>query len=129
MQTRLVTPTKQSPFVPEIENYQGNQSGIAPVGTKVLIQTDAIKAVTVGGIHLPEIEIEKQSLAVTTGWLVGMGGGAFTNWPASDDRWPGRTPKEGDRVWIAKYSGLLVRGDDGRAYRLCNDTDIAGIKL
>lgn len=128
MQPRLINPAKASPFVPEIEAYPGNQSGIIPIGTKVLLVMDEIKAQTLGGIFIPDQEVERQSLANTTGWLVAVGGAAFSNWPHSKEGWPGDVPGPGDRVYVAKYAGLIVHGDDGRSYRLCQDLDVCGFK-
>lgn len=116
-------------FATKAEEFSGvNESGIAPVGTKVLVLTDWIDDVTTGGIHLtPDKQIEI-TLAITTGVLVDVGGGAFTDWPNSDRRWPGKVPAIGDRVHIAKYCGIIIDGKDGRRYRLLHDTDVAGFE-
>lgn len=108
--------------------YEGNKSGWEPIGTKVIIETDWVDESTASGlITLPPDVVERMSLAVTQGTIVAIGGGAFSDWPNSDRKWPGLTPKAGDRVQIAKYAGLLIEGRDNRQYRLCHDTDVAGI--
>ncbi len=38
-----------------------------------------------------------------------------------------KTPKVGERVHLAKYAGILIEGEDGRHYRLCQDVDVAGV--
>lgn len=110
--------------------FDGNKSGYEPIGTKVLVETDWVDDKTSSGlITLTPDLIERMSLAVTAGTIVAMGGGACTDWPNSSQPWPGKTPKIGDRCQIAKYSGLLIEGKDGRFYRLVQDTDIAGIEV
>ena len=105
-----------------------NESGREPIGTKVLVATDWVDERTKSGlIQLTADLVERMSLAVTTGTLVAVGGGAFSDWPNSDKAWPGVVPKVGDRVDLAKYAGILVEGADGRHYRLCQDVDIAAV--
>lgn len=108
--------------------FDGNKSGREPIGTKVLVMTDWVDDQTKSGlITLTADLVERMSLAVTTGTVVAVGGAAFSDWPSSDRKWPGKTPAVGDRVDLAKYAGVLIEGVDGRHYRLCQDIDIAGL--
>jgi co-chaperonin GroES (HSP10) len=126
---RLPDPAKKSFIKLVAHPYEGNASGCEPIGTKILVMTDWVDANTASGlITMPADVVERMSLAVTQGTIVAVGGAAFTDWPNSDRAWPGLVPKAGDRVEIAKYAGLLIEGSDGRHYRLCQDTDVAGIK-
>lgn len=105
-----------------------NESGIEPVGTKLLVLTDWIDEETAGGITLPPSKIEELTYAITTGVVVAIGGAAFTNWPASSAPWPGKYPAIGDRIHIAKNAGIIIAGKDIRRYRLVQDTDVAGFE-
>lgn len=127
MLQRMVSPVKVSPFKVEIIDYPGNQSGYEPIHTKVLVLPDVIQD-KVGSIQLLESEVERQTLAVCTGWLVAVGGAAFTDWPHTNKTWPGHLPKPGDRIYFGKYAGIQVDGDDGRKYRLIQDSDCCGVK-
>lgn len=126
---RLANPVEKSPFVVHADEQRSNGSGVQPIGTKVLVLTDFVAEKTAGGIMLPEQELHKQNMAVTTGTLVAIGGGSFTDWPHSDRAWVGVVPKVGQRVHLAMYAGILIHGKDGRRYRLIQDTDIAGVEI
>lgn len=125
---RLPDPAKKTYIKMVSRPFEGNKSGWEPIGTKILVETDWVDERTASGlITLTPDMVERMSLAVTTGTIVAVGGGAFSDWPNSDKAWPGVIPKAGDRVQIAKYSGILIEGDDGRHYRMCQDIDVAGI--
>lgn len=126
---RLPDPAKKTYIKMVPVPFNGtNESGRQPIGTKVLVATDWVDDHTKSGlVTLPTETVERMSLAVRTGTLVAIGGGAFSDWPNSDKRWPGVSPKVGDRVDLAMYAGILIEGADGRHYRLCQDVDIAAI--
>lgn len=127
---RPPSPTAKKTFIKMVPvPFNGtNESGCDPIGTKILVATDWVDDTTKSGlIHLTPEMVERMSLAVTTGMLVAIGGGAWTDWPNSDRPWPGPVPKVGQRVHLAKYAGLVIDGRDGRHYRLCQDIDVAGI--
>jgi len=98
-----------------------NASGIQPVEYKCLVLPDKVEETTQGGIVLARNIQEQDQLAETRCQLVAVGGMAFDDW--NDER----KPKPGDRVLIAKYSGILCRGDDGEEYRVINDKDVLAI--
>lgn len=123
---RLPTPSKISPFIKKSDKFEGNKSGIRPIGTKVLVLPEQIEEKTAGGILLANETVERNSLAVTTGTIVAVGEGAYSDWPnVTRDQ----CPKEGDKVHMARYAGLLVDGVDGKQYRLIQDIDIAGAAI
>lgn len=114
-----------------------NDSGVRVVGKTVLVLMDECSATTSGtaglalleeagikpqvgatvGTTLPAEIIERMSLAAETGVLVAISGGAFL---LNEDgtSWSGEKPAPGDRVYIEKYAGKLVKGLDGLTYRL-----------
>lgn len=99
-----------------------NPSGITPFDHKVLIKPDKVDAVTKGGVYLPETAKEAEQYASVKATVVAVGDNAFFEWGGANK------PVVGQRVMVAKYSGLNIKGDDKEDYRLCNDEDIvAGI--
>lgn len=107
-----------------------NESGIHPLGDRVLIKPEEIEKVTEGGIIIPESESDKYSMAQSIGYVVAIGPDA---WIDHVERSPHGTKtrgfsqpfaKPGDRVCFAKYGGLQVPGMDGESYRIMNDVDI-----
>ena len=98
-----------------------NKSGLQPIEYKVLVLPDILSDATVGGILRPDRVREIEQAAAVRGWLVAFGGKALEDFGEP-------TPKLGDRVQYAKYSGVHeVPGADGKSYILCNDKDIAAI--
>lgn len=99
-----------------------NNSGIIPMDLRVLVLPDAAEKVTRGGIILPEDEVEKQEFAQCKATMVAIGENAFEEAAARSSAFT--KPKPGDRVLIAKYGGIIIKGDDGVKYRLMNDEDV-----
>lgn len=126
---RLANPAARNYFRTQREEFTSNESGIEPVGTKLLVLTDAIGDTTDSGlIAIPADVAERMTLAITTGVIAAIGGACFTDWPNSTQRWPGNVPGVGDRVHIARYAGIIVPGKDGKRYRLIQDVDVAGFE-
>jgi len=96
-----------------------NKSGILPLEFKVLIEPETIEEKTAGGIILPQKTKEMEQMAQVRGILIDIGSNAFEDW--------GLIPDAGDRVYFGKYAGYIVKGNDGKEYRLCNDKDICAI--
>jgi len=97
-----------------------NESGINPVGHRILIKPLEIAEVSKGGIILTtDVLKEREQMANTTGVVIDMGDGCYF-----EDTKP--WCKVGDKVIFAKYAGLLYRGKDGQNYRIVNDHDITG---
>ncbi len=108
--------------------YSGkNESGVDPLGARVLILPDVAEETTLGGVHLPPDVAARNGMAAETGVLVALGEGAFV-W--SSDRvhpWTGRRPAPGDRIVIERFTGQLQRGLDGLIYRICEDRAIGAV--
>jgi len=110
-----------------------NQWGINPVEYKVLIEPDEEDefAGREKFIIKPDDVRDKHQVQKVQGTLIAHGGLAFTN-----PTWGDPTPKDGDRVYFAKFAGIKLerfvgKDDKGRyLYKhacLCNDRDIAAI--
>lgn len=97
-----------------------NTSGILPVEFKVLVLPEETEEKTKGGIILPGDVKTRADMAQVKALLVATGGQAFSDWK-------GRVPEVGERVYIAKYAGLVAEGADGKSYRIINDKDCAAI--
>ena len=98
-----------------------NESGLTPIGYRVLIKLDPIKETTAGGIVLPDQIKQQEDLATTEGTIAAVGEKAFENFKLK--------PQPGDRVVFSKYAGIILHGNDGERYRVIDDeNDIAAIK-
>lgn len=97
-----------------------NASGIQPLEFKVLILPDDTEKVTPGGIIKPDVLHERHEWAQVRGTLIAKGARAFEDWGTD-------AVAVGANVYFAKYQGILVPGDDGKEYRLCNDKDVAAL--
>jgi chaperonin GroES len=112
-------------FVPS--DWSGvDTSGIRVVGKCVLVLVDECAPVTSGGIHLTPDMIEKFSAGCETGRLVAVSAGAFL---LNEDMtpWSGLKPRPGDRVYIEKYAGKMIRGSDGKRYRIMDYSCIGAV--
>lgn len=96
-----------------------NESKIRPVEYKVLIEPEIVEEKTTGGIILTPTTKDREQMAQVRGLLIAIGGNAFEDWE--------NKPKIGDKVYFGKYAGYIVKGNDGKEYRLCNDKDICAI--
>jgi len=123
-----VTNAPVNPFVYYKAKWVGaNDSGIYPIGDKVLLLPDFIARKTAKGIELTDDRADREDQAITTGVLVAVGEGAFA-WNA--DRvtpFVGRKPQPGDRVTFEKFTGQVQRGKDGIFYRLLDDRSVGAI--
>ena len=96
-----------------------NPSKLVPLFYEVLVKPDTIDEQH-GSIFIPLKVRDRQQLAEVKSTLIAVGGNAFE----------GRAeplPKIGDRVYVTRYSGFLVRGEDGEVYRICNEKDVKAI--
>jgi co-chaperonin GroES (HSP10) len=97
-----------------------NESGINPVGWRVLIDPQEVKKVSAGGIILTtEVSEQREQMGNTTGIVVAMGDQCYADEPAP---WCA----VGQKVIFAKYAGLLYLGKNGKHYRMINDKDVTG---
>ena len=98
-----------------------NESGIHPVGWRVLILPREVMEKSAGGIILnTETNREREQMANTTGIVVEVGDECYKD---TKSIWC----KVGDKVIFGKYAGLLYKGKDGKSYRMVNDEDITGV--
>ena len=104
-----------------------NASGMQPVEYKILIapedisETDErIKSARAAGIVMVDKTTDREAMAQVKGTLVAIGGNAFEDWA-------GIVPQIGDVIWFAKYAGYVIKGRDGKDYRLANDKDCSAI--
>lgn len=101
---------------------------ICPIDKRVLVKPDEV-AEKKGSIYLPQEYRGREQMAQTEGVLIAKGANAFAEAEAEAEA-RGRTadvPEVGDTVFIAKYSGIVLKEDD-EEYRLCNDEDVCGIR-
>jgi chaperonin GroES len=115
MEPRLIKGI-QAEYVPAKWSGQ-NTSGVRVVGKTVLVLMDKCSPKTTGGVDLPDDLIERMSMAAESGVLVACADGAFL---LNEDMtaWSGAKPAPGDRVYVEKYAGKVVRGRDGEMYRI-----------
>ena len=99
--------------------------GFEPVEYNVLIAPEEVETKTAGGIILVDNTKETEQTAQVRGVLVAASPLAF-----NFDEWPENAPprpKPGDHVIFAKYGGTIIKGDDGRDYRMCKDKDVCAV--
>ena len=98
------------------QEFQGNESGYTPLDTKVLVLPDCIDETSEGGIVLTNDTVKQNDLAITEGHFIAEGNEANTEIGS------------GERVVWAVYAGQMLEGNDGKMYRLINDTDLAAVR-
>jgi co-chaperonin GroES (HSP10) len=98
-----------------------NDSGINPLGYKLVVLPREIEAKTKGGLLLPESKVEKEGFQRREGIIVAMSPMAFHNpdWPADAPK-----PQVGDRVMFARYQADEIIGRDGQTYWIMNDQSV-----
>jgi co-chaperonin GroES (HSP10) len=104
-----------------------NGKRFVPIEFKVLVKPDLIeetdelvKRCKALNMELPPDVKERDKLRQITGTLIAVGGNAF-------DDFKGQLPSVGDKVYFAKYAGLMIQADDKTEFRLMNDKDITGL--
>lgn len=99
-----------------------NTSGIQPVDVRLLVQPDAPREQTKGGIIIPDAVKTKEQFASVRATVVAVGDNVGADWGDN-----ARKPAPGDRVLMAQYSGTNVKGDDDTDYRIINDADVVAV--
>ncbi len=99
-----------------------NASGINPLEYKVLVRPVEVDQKTRGGIILPDETKERDQHAAMEGEVIAISPLAFKY----EENAP--KPDVGDTVVFARYSGVNVKGNDGRDYRAMNDKDVILIR-
>jgi len=98
-----------------------NESGVYPVGHRVLILPDQVEEKTAAGIILHTASQQsREEMAQINGVVVALGTTAYAD---QTSPWC----KVGDRVIIGKYSGLIYDGEDDKKYRVINDLDVVAV--
>jgi chaperonin GroES len=100
-----------------------NTSGIDPLDMRVLVKPDPA-ADRIGSIILADQTKEQNKHSSVKATLVAVGINAWCEAKAARGF---IAPKAGARVMIAKYGGVVVKGDDGEEYRIMNDEDVVGL--
>lgn len=94
---------------------------LQPVEFNVVIELDRTEEKTLGGIILPGQKVERNRLEETEGTLARLSPFAFNY-----DEWPdaAEKPASGDRVYFARYAGILTECADGRWVRIIKDKEV-----
>lgn len=100
-----------------------NPSGIRPMEFKCLIKQEKVQE-KIGSIYIPDEAKDRNQYAETKARLVDVSPFAFDYAEYGDGK---AAPKPGDLVLMAKYAGVLVKGNDGDDYILVNDKDIIAV--
>ena len=97
-----------------------NESGIEPLGHRVLVKPILTDRTVGGGIIIPDKLADKEDKAQIKATLIAVGP---TAWRAEGlGGFPWAAP--GDTVIIGKYSGVFLKGTDGVNYRIVNDDEL-----
>lgn len=127
MQPKLLKSSQLGEFIPA--EYTGkNESGYEPVCDRVLVLPDMAAEKSSGGIDLPAEIVDRHTMAAETGVIIAVGPDAFKWTPDKTRTWDGYKPGPGDRVYIQRYSGQIMLGEDGRLYRLMEYGCIGAVK-
>ena len=98
-----------------------NESGVYPVGHRVLILPEQVEEKTQSGIIVHSAsQLAREEMGQINGVVVDVGASAYSDQAAP---WC----QVGDRVIIGKYSGLIYDGKDGKKYRVINDLDVVAL--
>lgn len=97
-----------------------NESGIEPLGHRVLLKPILTERVTEGGIVIPEVSAEKEDKAQIRAVVVAYGPTAWKAEGLGGVPWA----RTGEKVVIGKYAGVFLKGKDGVNYRVVNDDEL-----
>ena len=90
--------------------------GLEPLGRALLVEPYEPKARGGGVVIIPQSVLENERALDVRVRVVAVG-------PVC---WPDEPPrcKPGDIVLVAKMSGFVTKGEDGKSYRFVNDRDV-----
>lgn len=100
-----------------------NKSGIKPAGGYVVIELPDAQE-KVGSIFIPQSEAEKQQYGTQRGTVVAIGPMVGKTLSGVSN---GHEVAVGDDVAFARYAGTMIKGVDGKDYRLLLDDDVKGV--
>ena len=112
------------------EAFPDVNPGVAPLGSRVLLQIRSVKKKTKGGIIIAVETSETEKWNTTVAKVIAVGPLAFRD-RKTTDLWPeGAWVSEGEYVRCPKYGGdrWEVDGPDGDAclFVIVNDTELIG---
>lgn len=93
-----------------------NLSGLRPLGVAVLIEPHEPER-KAGKIVIPQNVSDRTVMLEDRARVLAVGPSAWHDEPAP-------RAKPGDLVLVAKFSGYMAKGADGKTYRIVNDRDI-----
>ena len=91
-----------------------------PTGWRILILPYKGKAVTDGGIHLVQSQVDRESLATVVGYVVKMGPDCYKDASKFAEPWC----QEKQWVLIGRYAGARFRLGDESECRIINDDEV-----
>lgn len=94
---------------------------LVPMEFNVIVELDPSEEKTGGGIFLPTQKVERNRLEEVEGTLV-----ARADMAGSEIWQDGGGPQIGDRVFFAKYAGILTERE-GRWFRIIKDREIVAV--
>lgn len=97
-----------------------NESGIEPLGHRVLLRPILTDRTVGGGIIIPDKLADREDKAQIKAVLVESGPTAWKAEGLGGAPWA----QPGDTVIIGKYSGVFLKGADGVNYRIVNDDEL-----
>ena len=95
--------------------------GIKPCGHRVVVWPIPTERKTESGIIIHDSLAKREDMAQVEALVVSVGPSAWK------DQKTGDWAQVGDKVLIAKYSGLVRQGIDNLEYRVISDLDIVAI--
>ena len=93
-----------------------------PTGWRILVMPYMGKAVTEGGVHIPDAVIDREALATVVAYVLKVGPLAFQDsakFGSEGASWC----QEGDCVCIGRYAGARFKIDGGEV-RIINDDEV-----
>lgn len=97
--------------------------GFEPFEFNVVVLPEQLEE-KIGSVFIAAQTKDVNEAAAVRGTLVAISPAAFSYHDWSEGA---RMPTPGDYVIFAKYGGTLIKGDDGREYRLLKDRDISAV--
>ena len=100
-----------------------NLDDLKPVEYNVVVELDPTEE-KIGSIILTNQKVERNRLEETVGTIKAVSDLAF-----NFDQWPegARKPTVGDRVYFARYAGVLTEAEGDRWARIIKDKDVVAV--
>jgi co-chaperonin GroES (HSP10) len=110
-----------SSFAATVDKDLPWKPGVKPSGHRLVVYPIPTKKQSSGGIVIPDTLVDREDMAQVEALVLSVGPTCWKDQPG------GAWCKEGDTILMAKYSGLVRKGPDGRTYRVINDLDVVGV--